>query len=200
MNCQEFWDSMPELDPAPSTDHLRDCPSCAALWDRQRSLAEGLREVAAGWSRLQAPARVEARLTGAFRGRDPGRGVPARWWLPVMTWASAAAATVALAAFLLRDRPAQPPQRSEPATAASTIVQASVDLEDDSGAGDFIPLPNAPQIGPNDDVSVVRVEVPRSAMIALGFIVSPERASEPVEADVLLGSDGLAHAVRFVDE
>jgi len=199
MNCQEFWDSMPELDPAPSTDHLRECPSCAALWDRQRSLAEGLREVAAGWSRLRAPARVEARLIGAFRGHEL-MAARRRWWLPVMTWASAAAATMALAAFLLRDRPAQPPQRSEPATSASTMVQASLDLEDDTGAGDFIPLPNAPQIGPNDDVSVVRVEVPRSAMIALGFTVSPERASELVEADVLLGSDGLAHAVRFVDE
>jgi hypothetical protein len=36
-------------------------------------------------------------------------------------------------------------------------------------------------------------------MIALGLEVSPERASEMVEADVMLGPDGLARAVRFVD-
>jgi len=37
-------------------------------------------------------------------------------------------------------------------------------------------------------------------MIELGFAVSAERASEPVEAEVVLGADGLARAVRFLDE
>jgi len=61
-------------------------------------------------------------------------------------------------------------------------------------------LPNAARIAPNEDVNLVRVEVPRSAMIGLGFEVSAERAAEPVEAEVVLGSDGLARAVRFLDE
>jgi hypothetical protein len=43
------------------------------------------------------------------------------------------------------------------------------------------------------------VEVPRSAMIALGFEVNPEQAWQPVQADVMLGADGLARAVRFID-
>lgn len=197
MNCQEFWDRMPELDAASSPDHLRECPACAALWDRQRSLAAGLREVAADSARLGAPARVEARLVAAFRGQvaPVPRRNGARWWLPLMTWSSAAAATAALAVFLLRDRPAQPPVRSEPSVAAPTVVLASADAYED-----FIPLPDTAQISPGDDWSVVRVEVPRSAMIPLGFAVSPDRASEPVEADVLLDSDGLARAVRFGSE
>ena len=37
-------------------------------------------------------------------------------------------------------------------------------------------------------------------MIALGFEVSAERAAEPVQADVMLGADGTARAVRFLDE
>jgi len=36
-------------------------------------------------------------------------------------------------------------------------------------------------------------------MIALGLEVSPERASELVPADIMLGPDGLARAVRFLD-
>ena len=48
-------------------------------------------------------------------------------------------------------------------------------------------------------MNVVRVEVPRSAMEAVGIAVSPERAAERVQADVMMGSDGLARAVRFVD-
>jgi hypothetical protein len=63
----------------------------------------------------------------------------------------------------------------------------------------FIPLPNAAQIGPNEEVNLVRVEVPRSAMIALGYDVKPEEATESVQADVMLGTDGMARAVRFLD-
>jgi hypothetical protein len=37
-------------------------------------------------------------------------------------------------------------------------------------------------------------------MIALGYPVAADRGAELVEADVVLGSDGLARAVRFLDE
>jgi hypothetical protein len=36
-------------------------------------------------------------------------------------------------------------------------------------------------------------------MIALGYAVGEDRASEPVEAEVVLGADGLARAVRFLE-
>ncbi|HEV2448545.1 MAG TPA: hypothetical protein VGS58_21580 [Candidatus Sulfopaludibacter sp.] len=55
-------------------------------------------------------------------------------------------------------------------------------------------------MGDSDDLNVVRVEVPRSAMPAAGLPVSADRASELVEADVMPGSDGIARAVRFVSE
>jgi hypothetical protein len=37
-------------------------------------------------------------------------------------------------------------------------------------------------------------------MIAMGYAVTADRADERVQADVVLGSDGLARAVRFVNE
>ena len=67
-------------------------------------------------------------------------------------------------------------------------------------AGAFIPLPNADRLPQDENLNVVRVEVPRSAMIALGYSVTADRAAERVRADVLMGSDGLARAVRFLDE
>src|SRR5260370_42713042 len=67
-----------------------------------------------------------------------------------------------------------------------------------TGTG-FMDLPNAAEIGPNEDLNMVRVEVPRSAMIALGLEVGPEQAWQPVQADVMLGADGLARAVRFLE-
>jgi hypothetical protein len=68
----------------------------------------------------------------------------------------------------------------------------------------FIPLPNSAGVAADDaadgdDVNLVRVEVPRSAMIALGLDVSADREEELVEADILLGSNGIARAVRFLD-
>jgi hypothetical protein len=70
------------------------------------------------------------------------------------------------------------------------------DAEDGNG---FIPLPNAEGLEPNGDVNVVSVEVPRSAVVAAGILLADDRASEMVKADVMLGSDGLARAIRLAN-
>ena len=186
-------------------EHVRKCAACAALLNRQRTLALGLRRLAADWQSVEAPARVESRLTAAFLGQA-GRTVlrpAARWWVPVATWATAAVAVIALAMFLARDRHVVPAHRTTSSRVELAAVEPPADLEtlgDSSDTdNDFIPMPNAARIEPNEDLDLVRVEVPRSAMIALGYPVSEERASEPVEAEVVLGADGLARAVRFLE-
>ena len=187
-------------------EHVRECAACAALLNRQRTLASGLRRLAADWGSVEAPRRVESRLTAAFLGQAgltlPGPAI--RWWVPVATWAAAAAAVVALAMFLVRDRqPVAPAHRTASNRVQLAAVEPPADLEtpnDFSDAdNDFIPMPNAARIEPNEDLNLVRVEVPRSAMIALGYAVNEDRASEPVEAEVVLGADGLARAVRFLE-
>ena len=45
---------------------------------------------------------------------------------------------------------------------------------------------------------LVRVSVPRSALAALGLPQNPTGAGDTIKADVLLGDDGLARAIRFV--
>jgi hypothetical protein len=49
-----------------------------------------------------------------------------------------------------------------------------------------------------EDAQVVRIELPGSALLAVGLLVDPEITDEPVKADVVLGYDGLARAIRFV--
>jgi hypothetical protein len=208
MNCQEFWNTMPELAREPEDGHLehvRECSACAALLNRQRTLASGLRTLAADWRSVEAPARVESRLTAAFLGQA-GLTVlhpVTRWWVPLATWAAATAAVVGLAMFLVRDRQVVPAHRTTSNRVQLAAIEPSADLEtpgDSSDAeSDFIPLPNAARIEPNEDLNLVRVEVPRSAMVALGYAVSEDRASEPVQAEVVLGADGLARAVRFLE-
>jgi hypothetical protein len=51
---------------------------------------------------------------------------------------------------------------------------------------------------PMESGEVIRVQMPRSALITLGVPVNVERADEPIMADLLIGEDGLARAIRFV--
>ena len=218
MNCHEFWNTAPQPGAEAGGDHachLAECPACAAKWEHHRALTAGLRLVAEEWRSTEAPARVEAGLTAAFRAQHGFERRSARpsWWMPVLAWASAAAAMVVISMFLVRGwqpaaatrEPLAAPQRTGPATLefASQQQDGSADdsEEDSSGFGrDFVRLPNAARIEPNEDVNLVRVEVPRSTLIALGLAVSEDRASESVLADVVLGSDGMARAVRVVDD
>ncbi|HLL16198.1 MAG TPA: hypothetical protein VK388_14130 [Pyrinomonadaceae bacterium] len=64
---------------------------------------------------------------------------------------------------------------------------------------EFIPLvAGAPAAAPLESGQLVRVQLPRSALASLGLPLNAERGNETVKADVLLGGDGLAHAIRFV--
>ena len=45
---------------------------------------------------------------------------------------------------------------------------------------------------------IVRVKVPSSMMVTLGLVASVEKPSNLVDAEVLVGDDGLARAIRFI--
>src|SRR5579884_1705953 len=60
----------------------------------------------------------------------------------------------------------------------------------------FYPLmPSAP---PLERAMLVRVTVPAVTMRAVGLPVGDDHLTDPVEADVLVGQDDLARAIRFV--
>lgn len=63
---------------------------------------------------------------------------------------------------------------------------------------DFMPLTYGAAMSPNEGGQLVRVELPRSALATLGLPMNVDHAQERVKADVLLGHDGLARAIRFV--
>lgn len=65
-------------------------------------------------------------------------------------------------------------------------------------ATDFLPLLDGDDLDSLESSQLVRVELPGSALIAVGLPVDAEMANAPVKADVLLGHDGLARAIRFV--
>ncbi|HEX5085427.1 MAG TPA: hypothetical protein VFY40_25600 [Blastocatellia bacterium] len=65
-------------------------------------------------------------------------------------------------------------------------------------ATDFIPLNYGGVQKPMESGEVVRLEMPRSALIAFGLPVNVEQADTPVKAELLLGEDGMARAIRFL--
>lgn len=65
-------------------------------------------------------------------------------------------------------------------------------------ATDFIPLMDRASVEQMDGGQVMRVELPRSALMSFGLPMDMERATERVKADVVVGNDGLARAIRFV--
>jgi hypothetical protein len=214
MNCRQFQKLLPELEPdrwtvaapAAALDHMRDCPSCAVVFERHQVLQAGLRQMAVEQAGAMAPARVEAFLLKQFRFqaemprevlRDGARRqVSVFAPLPGGILAAGALAA-ALAAFLLWNHP--PSWRAVPGSST-----AAVEAEDTASPdSDFIPLPyfgnSGLFFGAATDADVVRVEIPRSALVALGVAAPEEDAAEAVEAELLLGAGGMPQAVRVLE-
>lgn len=95
------------------------------------------------------------------------------------------------------------PQRAQPKHNRRTVAprpqnpQLASNVRNEI-ATDFIPLSYMTAANFQDGGQIIRVELPRSALANFGLPVNMDRYHEKVKADVLLGVDGLAHAIRFV--
>lgn len=63
---------------------------------------------------------------------------------------------------------------------------------------DFMPVGYASATTLQDGGQLVRVELPRSALVAFGLPMNVNRYDEKVKADVFFSADGMARAIRFV--
>jgi len=62
----------------------------------------------------------------------------------------------------------------------------------------FYPLVEEDEMAPLESGVIVRVEAPVSTLISLGLPITAENINRPVQADLLVGQDGLARAIRFL--
>jgi hypothetical protein len=62
----------------------------------------------------------------------------------------------------------------------------------------FIPLAGGRGFAPAESLQLMRIELPRSALVSFGLPMNVERADQRIKADVLVGNDGVARAIRFV--
>lgn len=49
-----------------------------------------------------------------------------------------------------------------------------------------------------DSGQIVRIKVPRSMMVTLGLVAAVEKPSSLIDAEVVVGDDGLTRAIRFI--
>ncbi len=136
-----------------------------------------LRELKRAMEHEAAPERVEAAVIAAFRGRHVTR--PSAWW---PRWALAAAAVVVLIGTSWIVFRSGAPQ---PAPAAAPVAE-------------FIPLVPDPALRPGESAQILRVSLPRTALQRFGLPVDESRVSETVRADIIVGQDMVARAIRIV--
>ena len=204
--------------------HAETCPRCARRLANERRLSEMAAACRARDEWRAVPLAVERALLTAFQDRRQALRRRRSAWIASAA-AGAIAAALFIAAFVALPRPQSPrPVAVQPATPAAKrqiIAPVYRQLEKprrralhaanrkpvqprtaEAASGnreivtDFIPVVYDPD--PIERGSVVRVRLPRAALVAFGFPVNELRAEEPIKADVLLGEDGLARAVRFV--
>lgn len=84
----------------------------------------------------------------------------------------------------------------QPRTRRSAVRQSLTSAEE--AAADFIALAEEGELVPLESGQVLRVELSAATLISMGLPILTEDVSKPVLADLLLGQDGMARAIRFV--
>jgi hypothetical protein len=139
-----------------------------------------LRELRGALDAVSAPPALEHALAARFR-RQHRKARPTLWWMPPL----ALAATVAVVSWMIRGP-------HVPAVASATNPAAVEDAP-------FLALKPLERIALEPGTTVVTSEFPRALLADWGLPVAPDRAGEPVRAEMLYSADGEALAIRLVN-
>lgn len=167
--------------------HAAQCGACSQRLEGERGLTAALVDLSLHTE--SAPFRIEQALRRELTVIMPKSSTS------VWRWAAPAIAAAILLAISLVRGPGGGPAGIAPnpsPTEDGALVAGSANDEDS-----FVPLPYAPDISPSEPASIVQVEMPREELLSVGFPVSGDRMNEQIRADVLIGPDGTARAIRL---
>lgn len=206
--------------------HANTCVRCGRRLANEQRLSGVVAAALVEDSQRVAPAAVEQMLIAAFQKQHAGSKRQRIWWARAALGAVAAALIVAAAVSLRRAPDKQTVQMKPPEvhvtpsvvpvvapavrkvskprmrTAKVSQRKAPKRLPAEPVAPqrevmtEFIPIVYDPE--PIERGQIVRIRLPLAALASFGLPVNEEHAEEAIRADVVLGEDGLARAVRFV--
>lgn len=153
--------------------------------EKERRLVYALRMLAEQTSQAQPPAELEARLLA--RMRQPRSLRPGRW-----AWVVATAAAV----VLLMVTPGSP-TRHAPASPVEDVTAVATAAMQESDADALTPWYVDGTLPAAESGNVVRMQVSRTAAAAYGAPL-PDSQDASLQAELFIGDDGMARAIRFV--
>lgn len=160
--------------------HLAVCPDCAAKLQQDEALTRGLRALAAAAEDGPSDEMQRVLLT-AFAGMQPARPLIGHRWQPFLALAAAAMLVAATTAVWRGFEISRHQAPAAPARDASA---------------EFVRWPGAAALPTFESGQLVRMELPASVLPLLGLSAAPD-VNGKVQADVLVGQDGYARAVRL---
>ena len=169
--------------------HAASCVGCAARLAGERALTGALAALAGADAQREAPPELEGLLRARLRKAAAPLGTAPRLTRPApMVWLSAAAVLLVGATLaVLRSTPAAGPGEARPTASRAAAPEAEAE---------FTPLVYGEPLDGAEALHLARVRVPRSALPSLGWGEMDD--GPPLEAEVLVGQDGLARGIRFV--
>jgi anti-sigma factor RsiW len=153
-------------------EHLHSCASCAALTERERAMSAALRQVERD---LRVSDQNELRLVRLMAAFDAPRRPASRVKLAVEL--SLAASVLIVAGLSVGWKSDAPKPAASERIAAPAVSRVYADSA-------FTVLPGADALPRFEHGEVIRVEIPSAGGV--------------IEAEVLIGQDGLARAARLV--
>ena len=87
---------------------------------------------------------------------------------------------------------------AQPQRARRSKLQVEAKKMRQETATEFIPLTYATDTKALQNGTVMRVEVPRTTLIAMGLPLNERRTNEIIKAEVMMGDDGVAYAIRLL--
>lgn len=195
-----------ELEPREAADvaaHVEQCGQCRARWEQWKAISGGI---------VEYHRALEAGVIPVAAKRPAGvRNV--RY---IGAWA-AIAALVLIGLFLGESRwAAKKPVRSAPRFTAATHSAATAPVpvivtavatprhhprpQRGIETETFIGLPFSDGALPLADATIVRVDLSAEELRLAGVRVDGERADATIQADLLIGLDGLPRGIRFVQQ
>ncbi len=211
MSCEQFEDDVVDLarggelgrvERKEALAHAGGCLRCAARLEDERTVTSGLRAFAARTAGAEAPPRVEAALLRALRDREEpaeDRAPSVRPSRAIELLLLAAAAAILAAIVVVPPYVGGGRETTPVPLAPATTTAAAPEAASPGENAEFVSLSYGEDLRELDSVQVVSVELPRTALAALGWPAADGVQAEPVRAEVIVGHDGVARAIRFVD-